>query len=46
MDRPYALRPATADDYEFLYQLHVAAIKPAVEATGGWDEAFQQEHFQ
>lgn len=47
----YTLRQATEDDYDFLYRLHAATIREAVEATfGGWDEAFQQarfeEHFQ
>ncbi len=44
--QPYSLRPATDDDYEFLYQLHAATIKPAVEATWGWDEVCQQERFR
>ncbi len=42
----YALRPATEDDCNFLYQLHRVAIRETVEATWGWDEAFQREHFQ
>ncbi len=42
----YALRPATDADYDFLYQLHAATIRPAVEATWGWDDAFQQELFR
>jgi ribosomal protein S18 acetylase RimI-like enzyme len=46
MHQPYSLRPATDNDYEFLYQLHLATIKPAVEATWGWDEIFQQERFR
>jgi len=46
MRRPYTLRPATDADYDFLYKLHVAAIRPAVEATWGWDDAFQQELFR
>jgi ribosomal protein S18 acetylase RimI-like enzyme len=43
---PYTLRPATDADYDFLYQLHVAAIRPAVETTWGWDDAFQQTYFR
>ena len=47
METPdYTLRPATDADYDFLYQLHVATIRPSVEATWGWDDAFQQELFR
>ncbi len=46
MSHAYALRPATDDDYDFLYALHVSTIRPAVEATWGWDEAFQIRHFR
>ena len=42
----YTLRPATHDDYHFLYHLHISTIRPAVEATWGWDEAFQREYFR
>jgi ribosomal protein S18 acetylase RimI-like enzyme len=42
----YSLRPATDADYVFLYQLHVAAIRPAVEATWGWDDEFQTAYFR
>lgn len=41
----YELRPATEEDYEFLYHLHAAAIRPSVEAMWGWDEAFQRDYF-
>lgn len=42
----YTLRQATEDDYDFLYRLHAATIREAVEATfGPWDEAFQQADF-
>ena len=47
METPdYTLRPATDADYDFLYKLHVATIRPSVEATWGWDDAFQQELFR
>ena len=48
MTRPtkYSLRPATDKDYDFLYHLHRAAIRPTVEATWGWDEAFQADYFR
>lgn len=46
MTNRYALRVATANDYDFLYQLHVATMRPAVEATWGWDDAFQEDFFR
>jgi ribosomal protein S18 acetylase RimI-like enzyme len=42
----YSLRPVTDKDYDFLYHLHVATIRPTVEATWGWDEAFQADYFR
>jgi ribosomal protein S18 acetylase RimI-like enzyme len=42
----YRLRTASDDDYDFLYALHVATIRPAVEATWGWDDAFQAGRFR
>lgn len=39
------LRPATDDDYEFLYRLHVAAMRPYIEQIWGWHEAWQREYF-
>ena len=41
----YTLRQATNDDFDFLYQLHVAAMREYVEATWGWQEEWQQEYF-
>lgn len=46
MQPTYTLRPATQNDYNFLYQLHVATIRDAVEATWGWDEEFQRRYFE
>lgn len=46
MSDAYTLRPATAGDYDFLFDLHVATLRPSVEATWGWDEAFQARYFQ
>lgn len=46
MSPHYALRPANAADFDFLFALHAATIRPAVEATWGWDEAFQANHFR
>ena len=42
----YALRPATTADYDFLYRLNKTAMRPVVEKTWGWDEAYQQTHFK
>lgn len=40
-------RAVTDADYEFLYQLHVAAMRALVEdAYGLWDEAWQQAYFR
>jgi len=41
----YTLRQATDEDYDFLYALHVAAMKDYIAATWGWHEAWQQEYF-
>jgi ribosomal protein S18 acetylase RimI-like enzyme len=41
----YSLRQATNNDFDFLYQLHVAAMREYVEATWGWQEEWQQEYF-
>lgn len=46
MSHSYSLRPASSDDYDFLYELHVATIRPAVEATWGWDDHFQARYFR
>ncbi len=42
----YSLRPASDADYDLLYRLHVATMRPAVEATWGWDETFQRQFFK
>ena len=41
----YSLRPATADDFPFLYDLHVATMRDYVTQTWGWDDAAQREMF-
>jgi ribosomal protein S18 acetylase RimI-like enzyme len=40
------LRPAQEDDYAFLWELHRTAMRPYVEATWGWDEAWQADYFR
>jgi len=42
----FETRPATENDYEFLYQLHKAALGPYVASTWGWDEALQRRMFR
>ncbi|MBE2220730.1 MAG: GNAT family N-acetyltransferase [Anaerolineae bacterium] len=42
----YTLRPATHADFEFLYQLHRATMKPYIEATWGWQESWQRDYFE
>ena len=39
---PVGLRPATAADSEFCYQLHKAAMGGYITATWGWDEQVQR----
>ena len=46
MTNGLALRPATEDDYDFLYELHRAAMMESIEATWGWDELWQKAYFQ
>ena len=43
--RGCALRPATHEDEEFLFALHRSAMREYVEATWGWDERWQRQHF-
>lgn len=43
---PYALRPARADDFEFLFALKRSAHREHVIPTyGEWDEAYQRERY-
>jgi ribosomal protein S18 acetylase RimI-like enzyme len=41
-----SLRPATAEDSDFLYDLHRAAMQHYVAQTWGWDEAWQRNNFR
>ena len=36
-------RPATADDYEFVYQVKVDALKEYIAQTWGWNDRVQSE---
>jgi ribosomal protein S18 acetylase RimI-like enzyme len=40
-----SLRPATDDDYDFLWWLHCATMRSYVEKTWGWDEQWQARYF-
>ncbi|HEX8903581.1 MAG TPA: GNAT family N-acetyltransferase [Longimicrobiaceae bacterium] len=42
----YELRQATDADFEFLWHLHRAAMRPYVERTWGWDEDAQARRFR
>jgi RimJ/RimL family protein N-acetyltransferase len=41
-----SLRPATDEDFYFLWRLHCATLRPYVEQTWGWDEHWQAEYFR
>ena len=41
-----SLRPATREDYDFLWWLHCTTMRPYVEQTWGWDEQWQARHFR
>ena len=41
----YALRPATAGDYDFIYKVKTITLKEYVAQTWGWNEADQQSRF-
>jgi GNAT superfamily N-acetyltransferase len=41
----WSLRPATDDDREFLFELHRATMGAYIDATFGWDDRWQQAHF-
>ena len=40
------LRAATRADFDFLWRLHVATMRPYVEQTWGWDDARQAQLFE
>jgi ribosomal protein S18 acetylase RimI-like enzyme len=39
------LRPATQDDYDFLWRLHRATMQDYVDRIWGWDDAWQAQRF-
>jgi ribosomal protein S18 acetylase RimI-like enzyme len=42
----YTFRPARDEDYDSLFALHEATMRPAIEATWGWNDAWQEEYFR
>ena len=42
----YILRPATDDDFHFLFGLHRAAMGQYIESIWGWHDDWQEEYFQ
>ena len=46
MEDAINIRIATPEDYGFLYALHCTTMYDYIEATWGWDEAWQQSHFK
>lgn len=40
------VRPVTDEDRDLLWLIHCTAMRPAVEATWGWDEPFQRRYFE
>ena len=41
----YALRPATAGDYDFIYKVKTTTLREYIAQTWGWNEADQQARF-
>ena len=42
----FTLRPATADDFEFAFEVKRDALGPYVAERWGWDDALQIQHHQ
>ena len=42
----YTLRPATEDDFDFLFDLHEVALRDHVQAIWGWDDARQRQMYR
>jgi ribosomal protein S18 acetylase RimI-like enzyme/uncharacterized damage-inducible protein DinB len=40
------LRPADDRDRDFIWVINTQSLRPSVEATWGWDEAFQRNYFE
>jgi len=46
MEDAIKFRVAKSEDYDFLYALHCKTMRDYIEATWGWDEVWQQNHFK
>lgn len=46
MENAINFRIATRKDYGFLYALHCKTMHDYIEATWGWNEVWQQNHFR
>lgn len=46
MEDTITIRIATPNDYEFLYDLNSKTMCEYIQATWGWDETWQQNHFK
>ena len=42
----FSLRPATPDDYDFLYDLNRLALGEYVAEISGWDDEWEQQNFR
>ena len=42
---PISLRPATLEDIDFLWSLHLNTLREYVDKTWGWDEQWQHDRF-
>jgi ribosomal protein S18 acetylase RimI-like enzyme len=42
----YKMRKGKADDKQWLYELYCQTLRPAIEATWGWDDEFQFKLFR
>jgi ribosomal protein S18 acetylase RimI-like enzyme len=42
----YSLRPATAADLDYLFNLHRATMRDYVDATWGWNDEWQRDYFE
>ncbi len=46
MSAAYTLRPATPADFDFLFDLHRAAMRAYIEPIWGWHEDWQLEYYR
>jgi ribosomal protein S18 acetylase RimI-like enzyme len=42
----FELRPADDRDRDFIWVINTQSLRPSVEATWGWDDAFQRNYFK